>query len=250
MTSSRDYSKGKIYKIEPICDHDEGDIYIGSTTKQYLSQRMTKHKSNYLSWRNNPQGKTPKLNSFDLFDKYGLNNCHIILIKNFPCSSKDELYAGEALQIKNVKCVNKHVPFRTEEEKKEITLAYTLQNKAHKKVYDQEYRQKTKDNEDIKERRRSYDKVYRNSEVRKQYNEDYKTKNKEKLQERLHQYYINNKEKKQLYEKERYEKIKEEIQEKIICGCGCELTKGSLTRHKKGKKHINLMNAKLSETTN
>ena len=145
MTSSRDYSKGKIYKIEPICDHDEGDIYIGSTTKQYLSQRMTKHKSNYLSWRNNPQGKTPKLNSFDLFDKYGLNKCHIILIKNFPCSSKDELYAGEALQIKNVKCVNKHVPFRTEEEKKEIKLAYTLQNKAHKKVYDQEYRQKTKD---------------------------------------------------------------------------------------------------------
>ena len=28
MRSKRDYSKGKIYKIEPICEHDEGDIYI------------------------------------------------------------------------------------------------------------------------------------------------------------------------------------------------------------------------------
>ena len=29
------YNNGKIYKIEPIVDHDEGDIYFGSTTKQY-----------------------------------------------------------------------------------------------------------------------------------------------------------------------------------------------------------------------
>ena len=38
------YNNGKIYKIEPIVDHDEGDIYIGSTTKQYLSMRMDKHR--------------------------------------------------------------------------------------------------------------------------------------------------------------------------------------------------------------
>ena len=34
-----DYSKGKIYCIEPISEHDEGEIYIGSTTKHYLSDR-------------------------------------------------------------------------------------------------------------------------------------------------------------------------------------------------------------------
>ena len=45
--NNKDYSKGKIYKIEPICDHDEGDIYIGSTTKEYLSQRMTLHRNDY-----------------------------------------------------------------------------------------------------------------------------------------------------------------------------------------------------------
>ncbi len=31
-----DYSQGKIYKIEPIVEHDEHEIYIGSTTQKYL----------------------------------------------------------------------------------------------------------------------------------------------------------------------------------------------------------------------
>ena len=35
-----DYSRGKLYKIEPICEHPEGDIYIGSTTKKTLAERM------------------------------------------------------------------------------------------------------------------------------------------------------------------------------------------------------------------
>ena len=44
------YGNGKIYKIEPICEHDEGDIYIGSTTKEKLCQRMTTHRSSYKYW--------------------------------------------------------------------------------------------------------------------------------------------------------------------------------------------------------
>ena len=38
-----DCSKGKVYRIEPICDHDECDVYNGSTTKLYLSDRMFYH---------------------------------------------------------------------------------------------------------------------------------------------------------------------------------------------------------------
>jgi hypothetical protein len=38
----KDYSAGKIYKIEPISEHDEGDIYIGSTIRKYLCERMVK----------------------------------------------------------------------------------------------------------------------------------------------------------------------------------------------------------------
>ena len=32
-----DYSRGKIYKIEPIIEHEEHEIYIGSTSLKYLS---------------------------------------------------------------------------------------------------------------------------------------------------------------------------------------------------------------------
>jgi hypothetical protein len=59
-----DYSKGKIYKIQ---SHLGDKIYIGSTTKQYLSQRMVQHKGDYKCWKN---GKLNKTFSFELFDEY------------------------------------------------------------------------------------------------------------------------------------------------------------------------------------
>ena len=46
------YSQGKVYKIEPIVEHEEGDIYIGSTCCKYLSQRMKTHRGNYKDWKN------------------------------------------------------------------------------------------------------------------------------------------------------------------------------------------------------
>ena len=74
--AKKDYSKGKIYKIEPICEHDEEEIYIGSTTKDYLSQRMVKHKSTYQQWK---KGQQPYMVSiYKLFDKYGFKNCNIV----------------------------------------------------------------------------------------------------------------------------------------------------------------------------
>ena len=57
------YSQGKIYKIEPIVEHDEGDIYIGSTCCNYLSQRMKKHRKDYHCWKN---GKRGLITSFNL----------------------------------------------------------------------------------------------------------------------------------------------------------------------------------------
>ena len=80
------YKNGKIYKIEPI-DGEDGDVYIGSTTKEYLSQRMTAHRSSYNHWKKGKRGKTY---SFVLFEKYGVDNCKIILLENCPCESKDQ----------------------------------------------------------------------------------------------------------------------------------------------------------------
>ncbi len=107
-----DYQKGKIYKIE---SHLGDKIYIGSTTKHYLSQRMTAHRKDYLRWKNKDK-HTCHTRSFDLFDEYGLEFCEITLIETFPCNSKDELHSREAYYIKSMKCVNKVVPKRTDKE--------------------------------------------------------------------------------------------------------------------------------------
>ena len=104
-----DYSKSKIYKIEPINIVDEGDIYIGSTTKDTLAQRMSTHRGGYKSWKN---GKSHPVSSFDLFEKYGVENCSILLIELFPCNSRDELRTKEGYYIRSMKCVNKLIAGR------------------------------------------------------------------------------------------------------------------------------------------
>ena len=129
------YSNGKIYKIEPECDYDEGDIYIGSTTKKYLSQRMDLHRCHYKRWKIGLQNKTT---SYDIFDKYGLENCDIILLENVNASSNDELKAREAYYIKTLKCVNRCLPLRKIDE-------YIMDNKDKILSYYKEYYQINKE---------------------------------------------------------------------------------------------------------
>ena len=113
------YDNGKIYMISAIDAVDgDGDVYIGSTTKQYLSQRMDCHRRDYVQWKKG-NIKVHKINSFDIFDKHNVNNCRIILLETFPCQSKDELTSREAYFIRSMKCVNKIIPHRTRAEYKE-----------------------------------------------------------------------------------------------------------------------------------
>jgi hypothetical protein len=107
------YSLGKIYKLEPVCDHPEGDMYIGATCQPKLSQRLAKHHSNYKLWK---LEKGNNVSSHILFDKYGFENCEIILIESVNCNSKDELSMREAFHIRNSQCVNKCIPLRTKKE--------------------------------------------------------------------------------------------------------------------------------------
>ena len=107
------YSNGKIYKIEPIVEHEEGEIYVGSTTKKYLSQRMDNHRNDYNRWKDN---KFHKLTLFALFDKYGIDNCKIYFLESVNANSRDELLAREGHYIKNLKCVNKCIIGRTAKE--------------------------------------------------------------------------------------------------------------------------------------
>ena len=179
------YSNGKIYKIEPICNHEEEEIYIGSTTKQYLSQRMDKHRYNYKYWK---EGKSGKTMSFVLFEKYGVENCNIILMENVDVKSKDELTAREAEYIKNNKCINKFLPYQTNEERKEKQRNYRLRKiKAVQKEKEDFYNQNKEEIElrkalNIKESRKKYRENHKAEIAEK--NKIYRENNKDKIKEK------------------------------------------------------------------
>tara|TARA_R110000822_G_scaffold299451_1_gene422428 strand:- start:224 stop:736 length:513 start_codon:yes stop_codon:yes gene_type:complete len=114
-----DYSLGKIYMIYPkVEDADEGDVYYGSTTNT-LARRMSEHRRKECS-------------SKILFDKYGVENCFIELVENYPCETKDELNKKEGEYIRNYKCVNKAIPGRTRKE-------YYIDNSDKVKEYKKQY---------------------------------------------------------------------------------------------------------------
>ena len=99
------YNNGKIYKIEDLA----GEMcYIGSTTKDYLSKRMVKHRSAYKCWLSG----TLKTNFsvFQIFEKYGIENCRIVLVELCPCDTRDELLKREAYYVSVLDCVNKYKP--------------------------------------------------------------------------------------------------------------------------------------------
>lgn len=172
-----DYQKGKIYKIE---SHLGDKVYVGSTTKEYLSQRMASHRKSYNQWK---QGKTftKKTTSFELFDEYGSENCIITLIELCPCKCKDELSAYEAYYIRTLKSVNKCIPLRSKQE-------YNEENKDKIKKY----------NDDHKEEHKLYREV-----------------NKEKLKEDKKKYYIENKDRLNEYKKQWYQEKKAKEKAKL-----------------------------------
>jgi hypothetical protein len=98
MKASKDYKNGKIYIIEPICEHPVEDCYYGSTT-QLLCKRMDFHRGHFRAWKD---GKRRKTMVYDLFDKYGIENCVIRLHKLYSCQSKEQLEAEEG-QINQIK---------------------------------------------------------------------------------------------------------------------------------------------------
>ena len=173
------YSLGKIYKIEPITG---GEVYIGSTSLPLLSTRMANHRSGYKRWKG---GKGKKTTSYDLFEKYGVENCQILLLENVNATNKDELAAREGHWINSQKCVNKYIAGRTQREwlddnKEQIKILkqqWNANNIENIKQYKSQY------NESNKESIKTYNKQYRetNKEVRAAYNKQYRETNKEAI---------------------------------------------------------------------
>ena len=105
------YQNGKIYKITGA---DKSMVYIGSTIDT-LTSRMSKHKHKYGLWKD---GKNHKTTVYDIFEKFGLDNCKIELVEEMVgCESRKELERREGVIIKSTpNCVNKIVAGRTRDE--------------------------------------------------------------------------------------------------------------------------------------
>ena len=158
------YQTSKIYKIYS----DLGDkIYIGCTTKQYLSQRMARHKYDYAYFKKCRKDNFAFVTSYLLFDEYGPDNCKIELLEAFPCNSIDEIRKREAHYIRTIPNINNFhnwTPERIEENKQKKKAqqrnAYVknkkqisernIQTKDQRKEYQQKYREAHKDEARVK----------------------------------------------------------------------------------------------------
>ena len=92
------YENGKIYKL---IDNTNGSVYVGSTAEPTLARRLAKHVSTYRSWLKDVH------NYGSAFEILHNEDYKIILIEEYPCSSKDQLLQREQYWMDNMKCINK-----------------------------------------------------------------------------------------------------------------------------------------------
>lgn len=120
-----DYQTGKIYKVRgPIIpDQAEPKCYIGSTADK-LSSRMNGHRNAYKTYL---KTNDKRCTIFDLFAEYGLENCRIELIENYPCETVDQLKRREGeIQAQTENRVNHNIAGRTPKETYQASNAKNL----------------------------------------------------------------------------------------------------------------------------
>lgn len=199
-----DYSKGKIYKL---CI---GELtYVGSTC-QPLHVRKAGHKRTYLSKIN---GGSFYTTSFKLFE---LGDPDIVLLEEYPCNNKMELHKKEREWIEKLVCVNKYIPFKSDDEKREVKINCTKNWKEN-----------------------NIDKI--NIQRRNAYKQ-----NPDKYIKKVKIYNDKNKDRKKIYNieyrKKNEDKIKKKKSEKYNCECGGKYTRGDRPKHNKTSIHMNFTN--------
>jgi len=107
------YARGKIYKI---VSENTDKVYVGSTTEKTLARRLAKHVELHREYLKGNQRRYTS--SFDIIEK---GDYSIVLLENFPCESKDELFARERYYYEQQKqsIVNIKPPILTQQERKD-----------------------------------------------------------------------------------------------------------------------------------
>ena len=138
----------KIYRI--VCN-TTGKQYIGSTTKEKLSMRLSQHVYDYKKYLKN---KFHYISSYEIIEGA---NYEIVLIESYPCNSKDELHSRERFHIETNECVNKVIPSSNRVETRrryynsnkdkvaEYNRQYCIDNKERKIEYRRQYYQANKE---------------------------------------------------------------------------------------------------------
>ena len=188
---TNNYSRGKIYKI--VC-RKSGLQYFGSTTEPTLARRLAGHVTCFKRWK---KGNFRFVTSFTILEE---NNYFIELVELVPCSSKDELLIRERFHIQTNECINKLVPMRNKEDKKNSDDTYRKNNVIK-----------------INERKNEIIICQKcNEEVKRDYMFRHKCKD---SNEKCHR-----------------DEINEKLREKIECDiCKKKINKGNISHHKKTK---------------
>ena len=169
------YNKGQIYKI---VDVGYNKCYIGSTT-QKLSDRIAKHRLFYKQYK---QGKKEYVSIFDIFDEFGVENCKIEWIEDYPCDNRKQLEAREGHYQQELNCVNKNLAGRTKKEYRE----------EHREYLSQIDKERYLENKEKILEKQKYN--YQNNKERiLQRQREYRDKNPEKLREQSRRSYEKNK---------------------------------------------------------
>jgi len=192
-----DYSKGKIYKIV-VDTQEEYKPYVGSTI-QTLSNRMACHRGDYK--------KINQCSSYELFERFGVDKCKIILIEEYPCDNYEQLLSRERYWFDNIECCNKIRPFITKEERIEYDKKYRNEHKEHYKKWTEEHK------ENLIEYIKKWREEHKENII--EYAKEYREHHKEELAKKR---------------KETYQ-----------CLCGSICCKGDKSRHEKSKKHISFI---------
>ena len=197
-----DYSKSKIYKIVP--KGKDSPCYVGSTTKQYLSQRVVAHRSAYRHWKK--WGNRSRVTVYGIFDEFGFDNCEILLLESYPCDSRDELHAREGYWIRELDCVNRYVAGRSRKEHYQEDKERILQRR--KERYEADKERILKKNKEWRKTNRDHI---------KEKNEKYHEANRDHI----------------LEQKKKYrEANKDLLRQKVPCPiCSKEMRKDSFSRH-------------------
>ena len=241
-----DYSKTTIYKIQ----HKEIDelLYIGSTTD------FTRRKAQHKRVCDNANSKAYNFKVYKMIRGNGGFDCfNIIVIKDFPCNTKQEALIEEDRVTRQMKAnMNSLRAYVTPDDTKEREKQYRLEHKDEIAERGKQYRLEHKD--EIAERGKQYynqnkeqisEQHKRNYELNKpkrlEQRKQYDKLHKEQRVEYFKRNYELNKEKILEQSKQRYEKIKEQRKQKNTCECGCIIRKDSLPKHLKTKTHQNYL---------